>query len=85
MTVAAYLPPRVLTRVRTGPTVDIFLGKKYPGFSILQHDPEKWVPVFGQDHAQIQSLIAKSGCRFSDKIVLKYRAWSRKVGTGFGL
>jgi len=19
---------------------------------ILEHDPEKWVPVFGQDHAQ---------------------------------
>jgi hypothetical protein len=22
-------------------------------FRVLEHDPEKWNPVFGQDHAQI--------------------------------
>jgi hypothetical protein len=22
----------------------------------LEHDPEKWKPVFGQDHAEIKSL-----------------------------
>jgi hypothetical protein len=51
----------------------------------LAHDPEKWTPVFGRDHAQShttalrdagvqlardQSMIPKSGNRFSDKIML---------------
>jgi hypothetical protein len=39
-----------------------------------QHDPEKWEPVFGQDHAQGTSMIPKSGNRFSDKIMLKEQA-----------
>jgi hypothetical protein len=24
--------------------------------AILEHDPEKWEPVFGKDHAQAKSL-----------------------------
>jgi hypothetical protein len=40
----------------------------------LKHDPEKWAPVFGQDHAQRTSMIPKSGHRFSDKIMLKEQA-----------
>jgi hypothetical protein len=34
---------------------------------ILKHDPEKWIPVFGQDHARKTSMIPKSGYRFSVK------------------
>jgi hypothetical protein len=35
------------------------------------HDPEKWAPVFRQDHApeKIPGMIRKSGHRFSDKIM----------------
>jgi hypothetical protein len=33
------------------------------------HDPEKWRPVFGQDHARTNRMIPKSGDRFSDKIM----------------
>jgi hypothetical protein len=34
------------------------------------HDPEKWKPVFGQDHAPLKArMIPKSGNRFSDKIM----------------
>jgi hypothetical protein len=40
----------------------------------LQHDPEKWIPVFGKDHAQTISMIPKSGYRFSEKIMLKQQA-----------
>jgi hypothetical protein len=29
-----------------------------------QHDPEKWMPVFGKDHASSNSMIPKSGFRF---------------------
>jgi hypothetical protein len=38
-------------------------------------DPEKWEPVFRKDHAQKkkQSMIWKSGNRFSDKIMLRRR------------
>jgi hypothetical protein len=32
-----------------------------------EHDPEKWIPVFGKDHAQTKSMIPKSGYRFSEK------------------
>jgi hypothetical protein len=33
------------------------------------HDPEKWKPVFGKDHAPTKScVIPKSGNRFSEKI-----------------
>jgi hypothetical protein len=32
-----------------------------------EHDPEKWKPVFGKDHAQTKSMIPKSGNRFSEK------------------
>jgi hypothetical protein len=39
-----------------------------------QHDPEKWVPVFGQDRAQTTSMIPKSGTWFSDNIMLKEQA-----------
>jgi hypothetical protein len=42
--------------------------------AVLEHDPEKWEPVFGQDHAQAKSMIPKSGNRFSDKIMLKQKA-----------
>jgi hypothetical protein len=38
--------------------------------SINKHDPEKWTPVFGKDHAPIKSMIPKSGHRFSEKIML---------------
>jgi hypothetical protein len=38
-------------------------------------DPEKWVPVFGQDHAQTKScVIPKSGHRFSEKLTHKQEA-----------
>jgi hypothetical protein len=30
----------------------------------IKHDPEKWMPVFGKDHASSNSMIPKSGCRF---------------------
>ena len=30
----------------------------------LEHDPEKWTPVFGKDHAQIK---AKAKCRYNPK------------------
>jgi len=33
---------------------------------VLKHDPEKWEPVFGQDHAQAKSMIPKRN-RFSEK------------------
>jgi hypothetical protein len=36
-----------------------------------QHDPKKWMPVFGKDHASSNSMIPKSGCRFSGKIMLQ--------------
>jgi hypothetical protein len=37
----------------------------------MEHDPEKWEPVFGKDHAQSKwSMIPKSGNRFSEKIML---------------
>jgi hypothetical protein len=39
-----------------------------------QHDPEKWPPVFRQDHAARGSMIQKSGHRFSDKIMLHEKA-----------
>jgi hypothetical protein len=36
-----------------------------------EHDPEKWVPVFGPDHAQLnESMTRKSGYRFSDQVML---------------
>jgi hypothetical protein len=42
---------------------------------ILKHDPEKWMPVFGQDHAQEKtSMIPKSGCRLLVKIMRKKSA-----------
>src|ERR1051325_7668159 len=28
--------------------------------SMLEHDPEKWVPVFGKDHAQTKSYARRS-------------------------
>jgi len=40
---------------------------------MLEHDPEKWIPVFGKDHAQ-KRMIPKSGYRFSEKIMLKQQA-----------
>jgi hypothetical protein len=40
----------------------------------IEHDPEKWTPVFGQDHAQAKCMIPKSGHRFSGKIMLKQNA-----------
>ena len=33
------------------------------------HDPEKWEPVFGKDHAPGKRMIPKSGNRFSEKIM----------------
>jgi hypothetical protein len=32
-----------------------------------EHDPEKWTPVFGKDHAPSNSVIPKSGTRLSEK------------------
>jgi predicted class III extradiol MEMO1 family dioxygenase len=49
----------------------------------LKHDPEKWPPVFGQDHAQRTSMTPKSGYRFSGKIMLKEQARARKTGPRF--
>ena len=40
----------------------------------IGHDPEKWVPVFGRDHAPQRSVIPKSGNRFSEKITRKQEA-----------
>ena len=56
----------------------------------LEHDPEKacpgfdpgWIPVFGKDHAPAigkdhapaKSMIPKSGCRFSERIMLQQYA-----------
>jgi hypothetical protein len=35
-----------------------------------QHDPEKWKPVFGKDHAPGKTyMIPKSGSRVSEKIM----------------
>jgi hypothetical protein len=42
--------------------------------ALQEHDPEKWAPVFGKDHAQTKSMIPKSGYRFSEKIMLKRKA-----------
>jgi hypothetical protein len=39
-----------------------------------QHDPEKWEPVFGTDHARTNSMIPKSGNRFSEQIMLEQKA-----------
>jgi hypothetical protein len=44
-----------------------------PSEESLEHDPEKWKPVFRKGHAQTKSMIRKSGNRFSEKIVLKQR------------
>jgi hypothetical protein len=38
--------------------------------AVLEHDPEKWEPVFRKDHAPAKSMILKSGNRFSEKIML---------------
>jgi hypothetical protein len=48
----------------------------------LEHDPEKWIPVFGKDHAPPESMIPKKpapdlirgGYRFSEKIMLQQEA-----------
>jgi hypothetical protein len=45
----------------------------------LEHDPEKWKPVFGKDHAPEKGMIPKKpapdsirgGNRFSEKIMLR--------------
>jgi len=38
-------PVVTLGVTKSAATIGLFIG------SLLQHDPEKWVPVFGQDHA----------------------------------
>ena len=41
-------------------------------YRALAHVPEKWEPVFRQGHAQAEeSMIPKSGYRFSEKIMLR--------------
>jgi hypothetical protein len=35
----------------------------------LKHDPEKWQPVFGQDHAHQRKHDPEKWQRFSDKIM----------------
>jgi hypothetical protein len=35
--------------------------------AILEHDPEKWEPVFGKDHAQIKNL--KRDCDSTKKAI----------------
>jgi len=44
----------------------------------LELDPEKWIPVFRQDHGppKIQSMIRKVGTAFSEKIMLQQKIWS---------
>jgi hypothetical protein len=32
---------------------------KYAARHIIAHDPEKWMPVFGPDHAQTESHTAE--------------------------
>jgi hypothetical protein len=42
------------------------------------YDPEKWTPVFRQDHAPLKMLmIRKSGGRFSDKIMQAKKSCGR--------
>jgi hypothetical protein len=56
----------------------------------LEHDPEKWEPVFGQDHAQrghdpekhVPDLI-RDGNRFSEKIMRK-ESMIAEGGNGYG-
>jgi hypothetical protein len=46
---------------------------------VTAHDPEKWEPVFGKDHAREKAMIPKKpapdliggGNRFSEKIMRK--------------
>jgi hypothetical protein len=53
-------------------------GRDDPSMA-LEHDPEKWKPVFRKDHAQtrIQSMIRKNESRFSEKIMLQQRSGAR--------
>src|SRR5215472_16773811 len=45
------VPPLMISRTR--PLPPIAAG---PPAASLEHDPEKWVPVFGKDHAQTKAL-----------------------------
>jgi hypothetical protein len=38
-------------------------------FRLLEHDPEKWVPVFGKDHAQTK--LSESDEQVSGKLIRK--------------
>jgi hypothetical protein len=37
-----------------------------PAHRVLKHDPEKWIPVFGKDHAQTTS---ESGMTIRRKVI----------------
>jgi hypothetical protein len=52
-------------------------GAPRVAFGTLEHDPEKWNPAFGKDHAHSKSMIPKSGTRFSEKIMLTQKAKHR--------
>jgi hypothetical protein len=41
----------------------------YGAAELGAHDPEKWAPVVGPDHARMNRMIPKSGHRFSDQIM----------------
>jgi hypothetical protein len=37
------------------PQLSLVTGKRLGVYRALEHDPEKWVPVFRKDHAQTKS------------------------------
>jgi hypothetical protein len=49
----------------------------------LEHDPEKWQPVFGRDHAPPQKHDPKNDNRFSEKIMLHRKSMIPKSGNRF--
>src|SRR5690348_16838729 len=53
--------PDLLFRVRFNPPTLFGPARAGPFFLTLEHDPEKWTPVFGQDHAQPRRMISESG------------------------
>jgi hypothetical protein len=66
-----WLPMIMATDFAPGGAKTISCAKEAPD---IQHDPEKWKPVFRKDHAPLSSMIRKSGNRFSAKIMLHQAA-----------
>jgi len=44
------------SRQRVDPELKYHGGGKIARLGVLEHDPEKWVPVFGKDHAPNNKL-----------------------------